>query len=314
MSATRASVDLPERYRPLRHIANGGMASVWAAEDTVLRREVAIKLLSPHLTESSDAKRRFKREARAAAGVSHNAHSVTIYDVGEHDGRPFIRMEALPGATVSERIKARDLPSPEEAVRWLRGPAGALDAAHARGIVHRDVKPGNMLFDELGEVSLADFGIARVAYASSVTSTGEILGTAAYISPEQAGGAVATKASDVYGPAIVAFELLTGERPFSTGNFAATARMHVEAPPPRASDRNPDLPPAVDAVLARGMAKDPVERYGSATAFVDALETALEERGAPLAGVEQIVQDGSPMVMAPPPPPPPPEDEPHVVR
>src|SRR3954464_12944935 len=188
MSATRASVDLPERYRPLRHIANGGMAAVWAAEDTVLGREVAIKLLSPHLTESGDAKRRFKREARAAAGVSGNAHAVTIYDVGEHDGRPFIVMEALPGGTVAERLRDGRVPSGHEVVRWLRGPAEALDAAHERGIVHRDVKPANMLFNELGEVSLADFGIARVAWDPSVTSTGEILGTAAYISPEQADG------------------------------------------------------------------------------------------------------------------------------
>jgi serine/threonine-protein kinase len=164
-----------------------------------------------------------------------------------------------------------------------------------------------MLFDEQGEVSLADFGIARVAYDSSVTSTGEILGTAAYISPEQADGKTATEASDVYGLAVVAFELLTGERPFSTGNFAATARMHVEAPPPRATDRDPDLPPAVDAVLARGMAKDPADRFPTATALVDALETALKPGPAPIADVEED-KDGSTVVMPPPPPPPPPDD------
>jgi eukaryotic-like serine/threonine-protein kinase len=295
MAAPRVKVDLPDRYRPLRHIANGGMAAVWAAEDTLLRREVAIKLLSPHLAENGDAKHRFKREARAAAGVSDNAHAVTIYDVGEHDGQPFIVMEALPGGTLAARIRDDDVPSPEDAVRWLRGPAEALDAAHERGIVHRDVKPGNMLFDDQGGVALADFGIARVAYDSSVTSTGEILGTAAYISPEQADGGVATAASDVYGLAVVAFELLTGTKPFSTRNFAATARMHVEAPRPRASERNEDLPPAVDDVLARGMAKDPDERHPTAVALVDALERALD-------GGPEADEDGSTMVMPPPPP------------
>src|SRR5829696_1313313 len=279
MSASRVTVDLPERYRPLHHIANGGMASVWAAEDTVLGREVAIKLLSPHLAENDGAVRRFQREARAAAGLSGNPHAVTIYDVGEHDGQPFIVIESLPGGTVADRLRDGARPSPAEAVEWLRGTAAALDAAHDRGIVHRDVKPGNILFDEHGDVSLADFGIARVAYDPTVTTTGEILGTAAYISPEQADGGAATAASDVYGLAVVAFELLTGTRPFSTGNFAATARQHVEMAPPVASERNPALSPAVDDVLARGLAKDPRERWPSASAFVEALNGAVEGLG-----------------------------------
>src|SRR5512132_1673737 len=140
MTASRVTVDLPERYRPVRHIANGGMASVWAAEDTVLGREVAIKLLSPHLAVNDSAVRRFQREARAAAGRSANPHAVTIYDVGEHDGRPFIVMECFTGGSVAERLREGERPSPAEAVRWLRGTAAALDAAHERGIVHRDVK------------------------------------------------------------------------------------------------------------------------------------------------------------------------------
>jgi len=290
MTASRVTVDLPDRYRPVRHIANGGMASVWAAEDTVLRREVAIKLLSPHLTDSDGAVRRFKREARAAAGLSANPHVATIYDVGEHEGRPFIVMEQFSGGTVADRLREGKRPTPEETVRWLRGTAAALDAAHKRGIVHRDVKPGNMLFDDQGEVALADFGIARVAYDPSVTSTGEILGTAAYISPEQADGKTATAASDVYGLAVVAFELLTGTRPFSTQNFAATARQHVEQPPPRASDRNEELTPEIDDVLTRGMAKDPGERWPTAMALVDALDRAV-------AGMDDEPEPDSTMVM-----------------
>jgi tetratricopeptide (TPR) repeat protein len=277
MAGPRTMIELPERYKPLRHVANGGMAAVWLAEDTVLRREVAIKLLSPHLTESDSAVRRFEREARAAAGLSAHQGIVTIYDVGEHDGRPFIVMEALPGGTVADRLRDGRRPKPEDAVEWLRDTAEALDAAHERGIVHRDVKPANMLFDDQGHVALADFGIARVAYDPGVTSTGEILGTAAYISPEQADGAPATAASDVYGLAVVAFELLTGTRPFSTGNFTATARQHVEAPPPRATERNEALPPKVDDILARGMAKDPKKRWPSATAFAEALAKAFPE-------------------------------------
>jgi eukaryotic-like serine/threonine-protein kinase len=290
MTASRVTVDLPDRYRPVRHIANGGMASVWAAEDTVLRREVAINVLSPHLTDSDGAVRRFKREARAAAGLSANPHVATIYDVGEHDGRPFIVMEQFSGGTVADRLREGKRPSPEEAVRWLRGTATALDAAHERGIVHRDVKPGNMLFDDQGEVALADFGIARVAYDPSVTSTGEILGTAAYISPEQADGKTATAASDVYALAVVAFELLTGTRPFSTQNFAATARQHVEQPPPRASERNEALTPEIDDVLERGMAKDPGARWPTAMALADALDRAV-------AAMDEEPEPDSTMVM-----------------
>jgi serine/threonine-protein kinase len=286
MAAPKALIDLPERYRPLRHVANGGMAAVWLAEDTVLGREVAIKLLSPHLTESDSAVARFEREARAAAGLSANPGIVTIYDVGEHEGRPFIVMEAMHGGTVADRLREGRRPSPEEAVAWLRDTAVALDAAHKSGIVHRDVKPGNMLFDDHDRVALADFGIARVAYDPGVTSTGEILGTAAYISPEQADGAPASAASDVYALAVVAFELLTGTRPFSTGNFAATARQHVEAPPPRASERNGALTPEVDDVLVRAMAKDPKKRWPSATAFVDALDDAI-------AGIEPAPADAT---------------------
>ena len=160
----------------------------------------------------------------------------------------------------------------EDALALAARPAEALDAAHERGIVHRDVKPGNLLFDERGEVALADFGIARMADDPSITSTGEVLGTAAYLSPEQADGGVATAACDVYGLAVVAFELLTGTRPFSTARTSRPPRACTWRP--RAARERPqrDLPPAVDDVLARGMAKDPEARFPTAVAFVDALE------------------------------------------
>ena len=281
-----ARLTLPDRYRVIRHLANGGMASVWEAHDELLDRPVAVKVLAPHLSEDDRARRRFAREARAAAGLSSHPHVVTIYDVAELDGKSFIVMELLRGGTVSERLKSGDERSGDEraargrithrvAVRWLEEAGSALDAAHEAGIVHRDVKPANMLLDERGRLALADFGIARLGLEDQITQTGQVLGTAAYIAPEQAMGEPSTPASDRYALAVVAFELLTGGKPFQAENFAAQARAHVEDEPPSASERDIDVPPAADRVLARGMAKAPEDRWESAGAMVRALDDAL---------------------------------------
>jgi eukaryotic-like serine/threonine-protein kinase len=227
----------------VRHLANGGMASVWEAQDELLDRAVAVKLLASHLSEDDRARQRFQREARAAAGLSNHPHVVTIYDVGEHDGRTFMVMELLKGGTVADKIRSGDRIAPDLTLRWLGEAAGALDAAHEAGVVHRDVKPANMLLDDNERLAIADFGIARLALEDQLTMTGQVLGTAAYISPEQAVGEAASAASDRYALAVVAFELLTGERPFQAENFAAQARAHVEDHPPAASEHNPDLPP-----------------------------------------------------------------------
>lgn len=275
MPATRHPVPLPERYRPVRHIANGGMAAVWAAQDTVLRREVAVKLLAPELAQDSRARARFEREARTAASLSDHPNAITIYDVGEHDGASFIVMESLPGGSLADRIRGGRVPR-EQALTWLEQAADALDVAHERGIVHRDVKPANMLFDGHGRLILADFGIARLAFESGITTTGELLGTAAYVSPEQVSGRPATPASDRYSLAVVAYELLTGTRPFRAEHFAATAHQHVERPPDPATSRDPSLPAAVDAVLDRGLAKEPDQRFPTASAMVSALRRAVE--------------------------------------
>ena len=262
--ASTARITLPDRYRVVRHIANGGMASVWEAADELLGRAVAVKVLASHLAEDDRARLRFEREARAAAGLSSHLHVVTIYDVGEYEGRVFMVMELMRGGTVGERLKAGRAIADETALRWLREAASALDAAHEAGIVHRDIKPGNLLLDDRDRLAIADFGIARLALEDQLTATGQVLGTASYISPEQAVGKPATAASDRYALAVVAFELLTGSRPFRAEHFAAQARAHVEDLPPLASERDPSLPRGVDAVLDRGLAKEPDERWPSA--------------------------------------------------
>ena len=234
-----------------------------------------MKVLASHLGEDDRARRRFAREARTAAGLSTHQNVVTIYDVGEHDGKSFIVMECVNGGTVADRLRAGEQIPHDVALRWLEDAGSALDAAHEAGIVHRDVKPANMLIDDKGRLALADFGIARLGLEDQITQTGQVLGTAAYIAPEQAMGEPSTAASDRYALAVVAFELLTGTKPFSAENFAAQARAHVEDEPPRASERDPDLPPAADRVLARGMAKEPEDRWETAGAMVGALEEAL---------------------------------------
>lgn len=284
---------LPGRYRVCRHIATGGMASVWCAEDRVLGRSVAIKVLAERFAHDELAVRRFKREARAAARVSAHPHVVTIFDVGDTEPGPdqsppdaelgvrvFIVMEHLDGGTVADAIRAGAI-SRQEAIRWLREAASALDHAHQRGIVHRDIKPANFLLDEGRSLHVADFGIARLMSEDTITSSGELFGTAAYLAPEQALGRDATSASDRYALAVAAFELLTGGRPFTASHFAAQARQHIDDEPPRASERDRTLPPAIDGVLARGMAKEPAARYPSAGAFVQALESSLRHEATP---------------------------------
>jgi hypothetical protein len=293
-----ARITLPDRYRVVRHLANGGMASVWEAHDELLDRSVAIKVLASHLSEDDRARRRFAREARTAAGLSSHPHVVTIYDVAEYDGKSFIVMELLHGGTVADRLRAAEEIPHRVALRWLEEAGTALDAAHELGVVHRDVKPANLLLDAKGRLAIGDFGIARLGLDDQITQTGQVLGTAAYVSPEQALGEPATPASDRYALAVVAFELLTGSRPFTAGNFAAQARAHVEDEPPLASERDIDVPAGADRVLERGMAKEPDDRWPTAGAMVRALDDALAE---PPPRRRAIGADTT-RVMGPPPP------------
>ncbi|HWT91884.1 MAG TPA: serine/threonine-protein kinase, partial [Solirubrobacteraceae bacterium] len=278
MSLDAARIQLPERYRVVRHVANGGMASVWSAEDSILGRLVAVKVLAGHIASDVSARARFEREARTAAKVSDHPNVVTIYDVGEHDGVPFIVMELLPGGTVADRLRVSSGPVARSVTAgWLTQAASALDYAHAEGIVHRDVKPANLLLDERDRLAVGDFGIARAADDANLTQAGQVLGTAAYLSPEQALGRSATAASDRYALGVVAFELLTGRRPFQGEHAAAQARQHVEADVPESG-----LGAEVDAVLRRAMDKEPDERYFTASRFVEELSAVAGRAGAPL--------------------------------
>jgi eukaryotic-like serine/threonine-protein kinase len=276
MPVSEHRIALPARYRVVRHIANGGMASVWAAHDELLGRLVAVKVLSPAYAQDERANRRFLREARAGARLSECRHVVTVYDIGEHEGQPFMVMEHFAGGTLADRLRSgREIPR-VLALRWLREAAEALDCAHRHDVVHRDVKPANLLLDESTRLAVGDFGIATVATEASVTQTGQVLGTAAYISPEQARGQPATAASDRYALAVVAFELLTGRRPFDGDHPAAQARAHAEASVPAASSAGGGLPPTVDGVLRAGMAKDPAWRPPTASELLDGLEDAID--------------------------------------
>jgi eukaryotic-like serine/threonine-protein kinase len=279
----------PARYEDVALVARGGMADVYRATDSVLGRVVAIKMLADRYAADDDFRARFTREALTAASLSH-PNVVTIFDVGETEGTPFIVMEYLGGGSLADRFREGRVPH-DTAMAWLGQAAGALDAAHAAGIVHRDVKPGNLLLDDDGEVHVSDFGIARAAAHDPLTSAGTILGSSGYMAPEQARGEPATAASDRYALGCVAFELLTGRRPFEADSPTAGAMLHASEPPPRASELDPTLPAAVDTVLLRALAKNSDARPRSAEALVSGLREALQEDDAPTRLVPIPVHD-----------------------
>jgi tRNA A-37 threonylcarbamoyl transferase component Bud32 len=268
---------LPPRYGDIRPIARGGMGEIFLATDRELGREVAVKVLAERYAKDESLRARFKREALAAARLSGNHSIVTIFDVGEHAGRPIIVMEYLAGGSLEQRIDRERPGDPSQVLDWLGEAAAALDAAHAAGIVHRDVKPGNLLLDDRGHVKVADFGIASAAGMDSFTQTGTILGTAGYLSPEQARGERATAASDRYALAVVAWELLTGKRPFEAAAPTAEALAHANAPVPSVHSVSPTLPKALDAIFERALAKDPAARYSTAADLVGELRSALHD-------------------------------------
>jgi serine/threonine protein kinase len=274
---------LPPRYRLPRRIGRGAMGDIYVATDEVLGREVAVKVLADRYAADDAIRQRFKREALAAARLSGEPGAVTIFDVGEWRERPFIVMEHLGGGSLEDRLRRDGAQPPDRALAWLEQAAAALDAAHRHGIVHRDVKPANLLLDDRGQLRVADFGIASAAGFDSMTLTGTVLGTAGYLSPEQAAGERAGPASDRYALAVVAFELLSGHRPFESESATAEAAAHVNAPVPSIAELCEGLPWDVDRVFQRALAKGPRARYGSAREFVAELRSALSHTPAPTA-------------------------------
>ena len=272
---------LPSRYASARLVARGGMGEVYRATDTVLERRVAVKVLADRYAREPQARARFKREALAAARLSGQPHVITVFDVGEHEERPFIVMEYMEGGSLHDKVSAGRVDA-REALDWLGQAAEALDTAHRHGIVHRDVKPANLLLDGGGSLQVLDFGIASAAGLDTLTLPGTILGTAGYLAPEQAQGQPATPASDRYSLGVVAFELLTGRRPYAADTPLTEAFAHVSAPIPSATAIAPTLNAGVDAVLARALAKEPADRPRSCGELVAGLRAAFDDDGATL--------------------------------
>jgi serine/threonine-protein kinase len=247
-------------YALQRRIGRGGMGSVFLAEDTSLHRPVALKLLPPELAADPDYVARFEREATTLAAIRH-PNLVHIYAVGHEGGRHYIAMEFLEGRTIAEALREQGELPPERAVHVVAQVLDALDSVHAAGVVHRDIKPGNIMGDR---AVLMDFGLAKPRGDRSVTTGHEIIGTAEYMAPEVAEGNEASPQSDLYALGVVLFEMLTGEVPFKGASAIATLRKHVEQPVPSVCAAAPGVPERFEGVLARTMAKDPAARYGSA--------------------------------------------------
>jgi serine/threonine protein kinase len=265
--------DLPQvfgRYRIEAQLGRGGMGAVYLARDTQLGRKVAIKIPSAEALADEVLRARFFREAEAAAAMAH-PNICPVYDVGEIDGVPYLTMAFIEGEPLSRRLQAGPL-DPAVAVALVRTLALALHEAHARGIVHRDLKPGNVMIDARGEPVLMDFGLARRADAAQLTQEGEVLGTPAYMPPEQMRGEVAAMgpASDIYSLGVLLYELLAGRTPFEGDLLSLMSQILLDPPQPPSKHR-PGLPPHLDAVCLRALAKEPAERWPSMRDFADAL-------------------------------------------
>ena len=298
----RRFVDVAHRYALESRIATGGMGEVWRAADTVLGRQVAVKLLKAEYADNATFRSRFETEARHAASL-HHPNVAAVYDFGEaaapDDGsgvaRPYLVMELVNGQPLSALLEPGHPLDPDATRDLLAQAADALGAAHAAGIVHRDVKPANLLVTPDRTVKITDFGIARAAEGMSLTETGQVMGTPQYLSPEQAQGGTATPASDVYSLGVVAFECLAGHRPYVAETAVATALAHLREPVPELPD---DVPADLSAVVRRAMAKSPEDRFTDGTE----LAAALRNPAAVPAGPDrtQVMTGGAPVPVPPP--------------
>ncbi|MCY8521309.1 Stk1 family PASTA domain-containing Ser/Thr kinase, partial [Bacillus atrophaeus] len=265
------------RYQILRVIGGGGMANVYLAEDIILEREVAIKVLRFDFANDNEFIRRFRREAQSASSLDH-PNIVSIYDVGEEEDIYYIVMEYVEGMTLKEYITANGPLHPKEALRIMEQIVSAIAHAHHNHIVHRDIKPHNILIDHMGNIKVTDFGIATALSSTTITHTNSVLGSVHYLSPEQARGGLATKKSDIYALGIVLFELVTGRIPFEGESAVSIALKHLQTETPSAKRWNPAVPQSVENVILKATAKDPFHRYESAEDMEEDIKTAFDAR------------------------------------
>ena len=273
---------IDNRYAVTEVLGAGGMAQVYLARDRVLDRDVALKVMREQYADDAGFVERFTREARNAAALNHPS-IVQVYDQGREDGSYYMAMEYVPGGTLKDRIVEGGALDPGEAAGIAGRVAEALDVAHGRGIVHRDIKPQNVLLTPSGEAKVADFGIARAASSKRITETNLVLGTSAYMSPEQAMGEPVGPSSDLYSLGVVLYEMLTGEQPYRADDPIATAMKHVDDPPRHPRDANPAVPEELDALVVKLLAKRPEDRYASAAELAEDLGR-VREGLLPLAG------------------------------
>ncbi|MDQ5820634.1 MAG: protein kinase, partial [Actinomycetota bacterium] len=295
---------IAERYELQELVGTGGMSSVYKARDRLLERLVALKILHPHHSSDEDFVERFRREARSVAQLSH-PNIVTVIDRGDDDGRQFIVFEYVEGENLKE-VVSREGPLPlrralELALQIGRG----LAFAHSQGLVHRDVKPQNVLMNGDDQAKVTDFGIARsIDVDVGVTQTGTVLGTSAYIAPEQASGGDITPQTDVYSFGVVLYELLTGEVPFPGESFVAVAMKHINDPVPDLREQRAEIPPRLAAAVQRSLAKEPEQRFTSMDELVAELSACLAELPVePDADATMIVPGGAARAQRPPRPP-----------
>jgi eukaryotic-like serine/threonine-protein kinase len=283
---------IDDRYRLLRRIGSGGMADVWLAEDSHLQRSVALKILHRRFAQDREFVERFRREAEAAAGLSH-PNVVAVFDRGDVEGTYYIAMQLLEGRSLKELID-RGL-TPEQSVALIRQVLEAAGFAHRHGVVHRDLKPQNVLVDDEGKATVTDFGIAR-AGASEITQAGSVMGTPHYLSPEQAQGQAVTAVSDLYSIGVILYEALAGRVPFEADSAVAIAMKQVSHTPQRPSSIAPAVSPALDAVVMRALEKDPGQRFQSAEAFIAALDSAARNPDAEPGGTAAFAPLPPPVV------------------
>src|SRR4051812_1441603 len=297
-----------QRYSIVSRIGSGGMADVYCAQDLQLGRKVALKLLYRRFAEDEEFVERFKREASAAAGLQH-PNVVGVYDRGEWDGTYYIAMEYLEGRSLKQVLQEEGPLPADRAIDIVIQILRAARFAHQRGIIHRDIKPHNVILDEEGRAKVTDFGIAR-AGASDMTETGSIMGTAQYLSPEQAQGHAVSAQSDLYAIGIVLYELLTGRVPFDGDSPVTIALKQVSELPIPPSAFNPSVPPELDAIVLRALEKDPARRFADSDEMIAELEALRDRLAAIPAGQSTAVFGAVPeptgptaLVGAPPPPP-----------